>query len=368
MAARLGQLAEPGCLLARIAGDEFVLLVEGPNARARVERLAWAIDRSFDEPFEALGHRLHLQAAVGYAVQDVDGMTGADLMRQADLAMYEGKRLEARTPVAFSAMIGEAAHDAFVLERALRAALLSHPEEIGVAYQPVVTLDREFRHAEALARWTSPELGPVPPGRFIPVAEKAGLMIELGRVLLGQVCDDLEAHPGLRVSVNVSPLQLVAPDFIADLASGLTARSIDPGRIELELTESVLIRDSRTAAQHLHELKASGFSIALDDFGTGYSSVAYLEQISFNTLKIDRSFVSRIRFSPKRHSLIRGMIHMAHDLGMRVVCEGVETAEELALLRELGCDLVQGYLFDPALGIGPLLSRYLSPHDGSAAA
>jgi diguanylate cyclase (GGDEF)-like protein len=368
MAARMGQLAEPGCLLARIAGDEFVLLVEGPNARARVERLAWAIDRSFDEPFEALGHRLHLQAAVGYAVQDVDGMTGADLMRQADLAMYEGKRLEARTPVAFSAMIGEAAHDAFVLERALRAALLSHPEEIGVAYQPVVTLDREFRHAEALARWTSPELGPVPPGRFIPVAEKAGLMIELGRVLLGQVCDDLEAHPGLRVSVNVSPLQLVAPDFIADLASGLTARSIDPGRIELELTESVLIRDSRTAAQHLHELKASGFSIALDDFGTGYSSVAYLEQISFNTLKIDRSFVSRIRFSPKRHSLIRGMIHMAHDLGMRVVCEGVETAEELALLRELGCDLVQGYLFDPALGIGPLLSRYLSPHDGSAAA
>lgn len=294
-------------------------------------------------------------------------MTGADLLRQADLAMYEAKRLKARVPVAFSDMIGEAAHDAFVLEHALRATLLSHPEEFVTAYQPVVTLAGEFRHAEALARWTSPDLGSVPPSRFIAVAEKAGLMIELGRVFLDRVSNDLEAHPELRVSINVSSIQLVAPDFIADLVSGLEARSISPDRIELELTESVLLRDSQVAARHFHELKAMGFSIALDDFGTGYSSVAYLEQISFDTLKIDRSFVSQMRFSPKRHSLIRGMIHMAHELGLRVVCEGVELEEELALLREMRCDLVQGFLFDPALGIDALVARYF-PQPGDIVA
>jgi EAL domain-containing protein (putative c-di-GMP-specific phosphodiesterase class I) len=199
------------------------------------------------------------------------------------------------------------------------------------------------------------------------VAEKAGLVIELGRIILGHVFDDLHAHPGLQVSVNISALQLVTPDFIPDLVTELTKRAIDPARIEVELTESVLIKDSDLAARHLRQLRAAGFTIALDDFGTGYSSIAYLEQLNFDTLKVDRSFVSGVRLSPKRHTLLRAMVQMAHGLDLRVVCEGIETAEDMQLMHELQCDLMQGYRFDRPLAINDLVDRWLTPKGGMAA-
>ncbi|WP_210529716.1 putative bifunctional diguanylate cyclase/phosphodiesterase [Rubellimicrobium arenae] len=359
IARRLSRLGAPGTFLARISGDEFVFVVTGPDIEHRTSRLLSAIESRLSEPFSILGHRMLLQAAVGYAVQEVDDLPGDDLVRHADLAMYEAKRQNSRVAVAFSSMIGQASIDATRIEQGLRSALATRGE-LSVAYQPITGTDGRFVRAEALARWSSPEFGIVSPSRFIAVAEQAGLMIELGRRLLTLIRDDLVAHPDLRVSVNISPLQLVVPDFVPDLLHDLSIRGIGPDRIQVELTESVLVKDTQLVADHLRKLRTAGFSTALDDFGTGYSSVGYLEQMSFDTLKIDRAFVQGVRDSGRRRAVLRAMIDMAHGLGLSVVGEGVETDEDLVLLRELGCDLVQGYHLGPPMHIDALGARWLS--------
>jgi EAL domain-containing protein (putative c-di-GMP-specific phosphodiesterase class I) len=193
------------------------------------------------------------------------------------------------------------------------------------------------------------------------VAEQAGLIVPLGRRLFQLICDDLVIYSDLHVSVNISTMQLMAPDFIPMITGELHERGIKPARIEIELTEAVLVDDSRLAAERLEELHAAGFSTALDDFGTGYSSVGYLQKLSFDTLKIDRSFVSGIGLSSKKLGLLNSMILMAHNLDLRVVCEGVETAEELDLLREMGCDWAQGYHLDEPLSVAALVERWLRP-------
>jgi EAL domain-containing protein (putative c-di-GMP-specific phosphodiesterase class I) len=175
------------------------------------------------------------------------------------------------------------------------------------------------------------------------VAEQAGLIVDLGRLLLRLICDDLVTHQELCVGINVSPRQLMAPDYVPDLLNELRERAIDPSRIEIELTESVLVDDPRLASERLAELRAAGFSIALDDFGTGYSSIGYLGRFQFDTLKIDRSFVANIRSSGHGVAVVDGMIRMAHGYQLRVVCEGIESPEEFATLRNLGCDLGQGF-------------------------
>ncbi|TNC52446.1 bifunctional diguanylate cyclase/phosphodiesterase [Rubellimicrobium rubrum] len=358
VARRLERLAGPGCILARIAGDEFVFVVTGPAAQPRTERLAQAVDVELGPPFSVLGHQMRLSMAMGYAVQDADGMTGDALVRQADLAMYEAKRHKGRGLVAFSTVIEQASRDASLIEQGLRRAL-ERPGELSLAYQPIVGRDGRLVRAEALARWTSAELGPVPAPRFIAVAEQAGLIVELGRRLFQLVCDDLAAHPGLQVSINISPLQLMAPDFIPSVVGSLQRRGIDPGRIEVELTEAVLVDDPRLAAERLEELHAAGFSTALDDFGTGYSSIGYLKQMGFGSLKIDRSFVAEVERSASAVSVVNGMIMMAHGLGLCVVCEGIENQEELDLLRRLGCDLAQGYHLGRPMHLPRLIEHWL---------
>ena len=296
---------------------------------------------------------MRLKMSMGYAVQADDSILGDDLVRQADLAMYEAKRHKDQGPVAFDALIEQAVHDARAIETALGLAL-ERGDEFSIVYQPIAAPEGGLARVEALARWTSPELGRIPPDRFIAVAEQSGLIIRLGRVLLRLICDDLAAHPDLRVSLNVSPLQLMAPTFVADLLADLRARSIDPARIEVELTESVVVDDPALAAARLRDLHEAGFSTALDDFGTGYSSIGYLQQMGFNTLKVDRSFVSGFCEAPERLALVNAMILLAHALGLLVVCEGVETEQELRMLRELGCDLAQGYYLDRPLPIDAL--------------
>lgn len=359
LARRLAGLGGEGRMLARIGGDEFVILLAGADACAETERVARAVETAMAPPFEVMGHELWLQAAMGYAVQGTDLTTGDDLLRQADLAMYEAKRLKGQGPVAFGALIEQAVHDARAIERALRAALEGEEGEFGIAYQPIAAPGGGLSRVEALARWTSPELGSVPPDRFIAVAEQSGLIIRLGRVLLRLILDDLAAHPGLRVSINISPLQLMAPTFVQDLLADLAERGVDPARIEVELTESVVVDDPLLAAERLRELHEAGFSTALDDFGTGYSSIGYLQQMGFNTLKVDRSFVSGFCESPERLALVNAMILLAHALGLRVVCEGVETEQELRMLQEMGCDLAQGYHLDRPLPIDALAARWL---------
>jgi diguanylate cyclase (GGDEF)-like protein len=359
VAQRLSCFAGPDCFLARIAGDEFVFVLTGPGAESRVRRLAQDAREGFTEPFVVLGHHMQIRLAMGYAVQASDDMRGDDLVRQADLAMYEAKRHKGQTdPVAYGSVIEQASRDATVIERGLRRAL-ERGGEITIAYQPIVGADKRLARAEALARWTSPELGDVAPDRFIAVAEQAGLIVPLGRRLFQLICDDLVRYPDLSVSINISTLQLMAPDFIPMITGELHGRGIRPSRIEIELTEAVLVDDSRLAAERLDELHAVGFSTALDDFGTGYSSVGYLQKLGFDTLKIDRSFVSGIALCPKRLGLLNAMILMAHNLDLQVVCEGVETGEELGLLQELGCDWVQGYHLDRPLPVDRLVDRWL---------
>ncbi|TNC51939.1 bifunctional diguanylate cyclase/phosphodiesterase [Rubellimicrobium rubrum] len=359
VAQRLARLTDPHCLLARIAGDEFVFLVTGSDTEVRTQRLAHAAERQLGAPLRILNHQIQVQMAMGYAIQLSDSTSGKDLVRQADLAMYEAKRHKGHNGlVAYSSVIDQASRDAGAIEGGLRRAL-ARPGELSVAYQPIVGAEGQLVRAEALARWTSSELGPVTPDRFIAVAEQSGLMVELGRTLIDLVCNDLVAHPELAVSINVSPLQLMAPDFIPGLVDTFRRHEIATSRVEVELTESVLVDDARLAAQRIGELRTAGFSIALDDFGTGYSSVGYLEQLGFDTLKIDRSFVSKIRDSAKGIAVVDGMIRMAHGLNLRVVCEGIEAAEELELLRELGSDLAQGYHLDRPLPIEALAERWL---------
>jgi diguanylate cyclase (GGDEF)-like protein len=366
MSQRLAKVAGSERLLARIAGDEFVFLISGQNADRQTETLVKEVETAFTEPFDLLGHPTMVQASIGYAVQMLDDLPGHELLRQADLAMYEAKRL-GQGPVVFCEALEQSSRDNTAVELALRAAL-TRPDEFWLAYQPITTAAGQMKHAEALARWTSPTLGSVPPDRFIRVAEQSGLIHELGWSLISRLCDDLLVYPNLRVSLNISPSQLMAPNFVADFTAQLAARSLSHDRIELEITESVLIDDSQAASQHLQELREAGFSIALDDFGTGYSSISYLEHLTFNTLKIDRSFASELRSSTKRHALIRCMIEMAHGLDLNVVCEGVETAEDLSFLQDLHCDLVQGYYMDKPLPIGALADRWLQTGRTQAAA
>ncbi|HVG47910.1 MAG TPA: bifunctional diguanylate cyclase/phosphodiesterase, partial [Rubellimicrobium sp.] len=362
VARRLARRGGPQTFLARIAGDEFVYVVSGQEAQERTEDLACQVQEALDEPFLVLGHQMRLGMAMGYAVQSDDSMTGDDLVRQADLAMYEAKRHERQGLVGFTSVIEQASRDAAIIEQGLRQAL-ERPGELSIAYQPIVAADGRLARAEALARWTSPDLGSVPPDRFIAVAEQAGLIVELGRRLFHLICDDLRRLPTLEVSINISPLQLMAPDFIPSIVEELARWGVAPTRIEIELTEAVVVDDTRLAALRLEELHQAGFTTALDDFGTGYSSIGYLRQMGFDTLKIDRSFVSEIRRSAEGIAVVNGMITMAHGLGLRVVCEGIETAEELELLRGLGCDLAQGFHLDRPLPIMLLAERWLGTHE-----
>lgn len=366
LARRLETLAGPDCLLARIGGDEFVFLVTGSNAGFRVEWLAQAAERALASPLLVAGHRLRVQAAMGHAAQGDDALTGEELVRQADLAMYEAKR-RAGGPVAFGQIMDAAGRDARAVERHLREAI-GRPGELWIAYQPILTASGcALTRVEALARWTSPELGAVPPDSFVAVAERAGLIVELGRRLLHLVCDDLAAHPALRVSVNVSPLQLVAPDFVPDLLAMLRARGIDPARIEVELTEGVLVDDPELASRRVRELHEAGVATALDDFGTGFSSIGTLRQVPFRTLKIDRSFVAGLDRAPETLELLDAMILLGHALGLHVVCEGVESMAQVGTLQALGCDFVQGAGIEEPLPLGTLAARWLDEAEAAVA-
>jgi diguanylate cyclase (GGDEF)-like protein len=362
-AARLRDQCRDRAFVARVGGDEFVAIIDGEGARVRAHDLGQAIlDRSQDA-HRIDGQTVTVPASVGIASRDRPDIALTELVRQADLAMLRAKRDRAKSPLAYSPEIEAIAARSNKLEAAMKGAL-ARRGEFRVVYQPIVCArDGRLIQAEALARWTSPVMGEIGPQTFIPLAEASGMIGELGMTILDIVVQDLARVPGLSVSLNVSPLQLQDPDFIQALLDRLALAGVAAGRVEVELTESVLVDRPEVAAYRLDALHEAGLSTAIDDFGTGFSSLGYLRRMPFRTLKIDRSFLKGAVLQGAEPSrtpaeLIAALVRLGHAMGHRTVCEGVETAEEAAMLAQLDCDLLQGYHFGRPMPLDDLLTAF----------
>ncbi len=374
---RLRQCARASDTIARLGGDEFVVLLEGLDQSADVTPVASHILRAFAAPLELAGRRLDISASIGVVVYPDDGTDVDTLMRNADTAMYQAKAQGRNNFQFFAPYMNEQAHARFEVETALRRAL--ERDEFELHYQPLMAIDgTTLWGMEALIRWRHPQRGLVAPDEFIPVAEDTGDIVAIGVWVLGMVCAQLAAWradglTGFRVSVNLSPRQFKQPDLTRVIAATLAQYGIEPARVELEVTETTLAANPEAAARVLGELKALGCGLAVDDFGTGYSSLAYLKRFPIDGLKIDRSFVRDIEHDASDREITAAVIALSHNLGLRVVAEGVETAAQLDFLRARGCDFVQGWLFAramPAAEAGAYLARALNvrgadgPHSG----
>ncbi len=364
VADRLRRTAKDGSIVARWGGDEFVVAVPAPVSDAR--DLAQAVVDVLREPVELGSETVHVSASVGVAGGSVRGGP-AELIRLADAAMYAAKRGGGDRVVVWQPVL----HDPIV-RRALAADLAESLErgEVRIELQPIVTIpDRRIAGVEALARWTHPSSGPVSPSEFIPLAEEHRLIAPLGAFLIRAACRTMrqwmDAGRSLPfVDVNVSPVQLHESDVAADLRAALAEYRIPPDRLCVEITETALIGDLAAARRTLEQIRGLGVRVALDDFGVGYSSLGYLSELPIDIIKVDRVFVARLHRSPMDEVLVRGVVQLAHSLGLQVVAEGVETMEQLKIVERVGADLVQGFLLCPpvpaeALDDEPLRGRGL---------
>jgi diguanylate cyclase (GGDEF)-like protein len=333
-------------LCGRLGGDEFGVVVRDASDPARLDRIAREIIETLSKPYEVDQHTLYIGASVGTAVAPRDGRTVEMLIRSADLALYRSKDQGGGAHNTYEPQLHVHAEERRVLEIALRKAL--ERNEFTVHYQPVVSAEGgTIESFEALLRWNNPELGNVSPARFVPVAEDARLIGPIGEWVLRTACQEAMRWPDqIRVAVNVSAEQLGQPGFVTSVISALSHSRLPAHRLELEVTESVFMREGTGAVAVLDQLLALGVRLALDDFGTGYSSLGYLSKIKFNTIKIDRSFIQGAsKNAPEALAIIRAVVAMADSLGMATTAEGVETEQELATVRKLGCRKIQGYLF-----------------------
>jgi diguanylate cyclase (GGDEF)-like protein len=350
VAQRLTATLRPGDTLARLSGDEFVILCEDLAGPAEVDTIAARVCDAVAAPFALSSGKVEITVSVGIAFSGRGDELSEQLLHAADTAMYQAKRK------------GGASHQIVDLREqhltAVRAGLerdLHHAlarEELRTEYQPIVdTTDGRIIGVEALLRWDHPSRGSVAPTLLVPLAEQSQLITQIGRWVLEQACtdwhrwQDRDQTRELTISVNVSPHQLLSPDFVTIAGSVLSDTDTAPERVTLDLTESVFIQDDERALVVLNELKAVGVKIALDDFGPGNSSLNYLTRYPIDVVKIDQGFVAELEDNPSIHAIVSKVIELAHLLGKTVVAEGVETAEQHLLLAALGCDHCQGFYF-----------------------
>ncbi|WP_394382370.1 putative bifunctional diguanylate cyclase/phosphodiesterase [Roseateles sp. BYS87W] len=353
VAGRLQALVEEGDLVGRLGGDEFAMLRLGDSPRRAPQAMAALIIDRLSEPIVIGVKRLHVGASVGLARLDGSVANVEDLMVNADLALYDAKRSGRARSVVYANALGAASRRMHTVEQALREGLGQGQFELH--FQPKVDARTLLPlGVEALMRWEHPQLGSISPGEFIPAAERCGLIHELGALALQQACLAVRQLPGLSVAVNVSPLQLMEPGFVASVEHVLVQTSVAPSLLHLEVTESLMLEDAQSALKRLHALRELGLQVALDDFGTGFSSLAYLRAFPFHTLKIDRSFVRSLTEHADARAIVNTIVQMAGVLGMRTVAEGVETDRELAVIRAIRCDEVQGYLVARPMPLGKL--------------
>jgi diguanylate cyclase (GGDEF)-like protein len=359
---RLSRIMRGDDLVARLGGDEFAIITACESDSYSLQAIAGRIINAVCAPYAISGHNIIIGASIGIAVIDRRVGDAADILRYADMALYRAKN-EGRN----RACIYDAAMDADLSSRKLLEGDLLKAiqnDEIRAAYQPIVNSAGDTIVAvEALARWTHPVHGEIPPSRFIPIAEHSGLIVELGEYMLRRACSEARDWPKLTVAVNVSPLQFRRSDFVDVIERILAETKFDANRLELELTESTLLGNLETAELSMLRLKAIGVRFALDDFGTGYSSLLYLRRFPFDKLKIDSSFVRSIEKAPDAAAIVHAVVSLGRGLGMKVTAEGVETAEQHLFLRAAGVHSMQGYRFGRPGPPEDIDKRLASPDD-----
>ncbi|XUU59507.1 putative bifunctional diguanylate cyclase/phosphodiesterase [Erythrobacter sp. HA6-11] len=343
---RLQSLMTDNHLCGRLGGDEFAIVVREVSDQQLVAKLANRVIERLSEPYVVDNHTLYVGASVGSAVGPRDGCTVEELMRNADLALYRAKDQGGGEHFAFEPVLHAYAEERRRLELSLRSALSK--EELLLHYQPVVDAqDESIVSFEALVRWNSSDHGFVSPGKFIPLAEDTRLIVPIGRWVLREACKQAREWPEhIKVNVNVSPEQLLEPDFADEVVEVLASTGLRPERLEIEVTESIFLRDATVARSALEQVMALGCSVALDDFGTGYSSLGYLRKLRFSTIKVDRLFVQgAAQDAAESLAIVRAVVAMAQSLDMTTTAEGVESADEAKIIRDLGCDKIQGFHF-----------------------
>jgi PAS domain S-box-containing protein len=356
--------------LARPGGDEFVVLAEELHEPSDAIRMADRVQRRLSVPFEVNGHQIVISASIGIAFSDISISQASDMLRDAEIAMYRAKQAgKARCEVFDSAMHAGAVKR-LQLETDLRKAL--ELDEFRVYYQPVVSLqNNQVVRFEALSRWQRPQ-GVVPPAEFIKVADEIGLILPINRKLLYDACRQVRewhamfpAEPPLTISVNITAKQFAQPDLAAQIREILEQTRMDPRWVDLEITENIAMADAERSALVFGQLKALGVHLSIDDFGTGYSSLARLQQFPVDTLKIDRTFIFGMESDPETQEIVKIIVALAHNLGMEVVAEGIEEDSQMLALKNLGCELGQGYLFSKPADAASM-QQFLTAHHATA--
>ncbi|MBL8218796.1 MAG: bifunctional diguanylate cyclase/phosphodiesterase, partial [Bryobacterales bacterium] len=340
-----------GAGLGRFGGDEFAILVENLQQPSEAEEIARRLLRSLDVPFQVNGREIYCSASIGIATWNSSCTSVEDLLRDADTAMYSAKGRGGGECAVFDEAMRKSAAARLEIENGLRKAI--DRKELHVYYQPKICLDSGVLVGfEALLRWQRPDLGVVSPADFISVAEATGQIVAIGEWAIREACRQMMAWqsqfsqvPPLRISVNLSVRQFRQPDIAGRIARILEETGLAPEHLQLEITESVLMEDPDNAIVTARKLKDLGVGIKLDDFGTGYSSLSYLCRMPIDTLKIDRSFIVRMKENNTDLEVVRTVIALARSLGLEVVAEGVECGDQVAQLRALGCQFGQGYYF-----------------------
>ncbi|GGJ46797.1 EAL domain-containing protein [Deinococcus roseus] len=365
LAEKLQGILRPYDTVARFGGDEFAVLLSNVSQSHTISEVVLRLQRELGQPFEVCGHHIQTTVSVGVVTGDPRYTQVEDLLRDADIAMYEAKKKGGGQHRIFEVHMHHQVSARTILETELRQAL--REQTLTVHFQPIISLQEgKIEGFEALARWIHPQRGFISPAQFIPIAEESGLIVELDRLVLRQACQQV-AHwqqhlpegQKLTLNVNMSTVQFTRGDLLEGVQSVLQDTGFPAEQLNLEITESLLLERAEVVLENIRALQQLGVKLHIDDFGTGYSSLGYLQQFAASCLKIDRSFILRLLEDPKCSELVRTIIQMAHNLGMSVVAEGVEEQEQLSWLRQAGCERVQGYLLSRPLA-APQAAELLS--------
>jgi diguanylate cyclase (GGDEF)-like protein/PAS domain S-box-containing protein len=367
VAVTLRQCVGPSDFVARLGGDEFAIIQTAVKTVADVTDLVARVFEAIRQPYECLGHQVTTDTSIGIALAPQHGADFDHVLKNADLAMYAAKAAGRRTHRFFEPEMDARVKARRNLEMDLRQAIAEGSFE--VQYQPCVSLrDNRIAGCEALLRWRHPERGVISPAEFIPIAEDTGLINQLGEWVLSTACAEAATWPDdISLAVNVSPVQFRSGTFALKILNVLTASGLPASRLELEITEAVLIRDDEAALAILHQLRAIGVRIALDDFGTGYSSLSYLHKFPFDKIKIDRCFINDIADAGGTSSIVKAVVDIAAARHMITTAEGVETEQQRDMLRALGCSEMQGWLFSPARTAADIRQLFFAHQEKSAA-